>query len=407
MSALHEEPAALLLATAVLALSFVQVRACPGDDPRLEALRGVVSLDLSRFGDVNPSLQAARRLARQPPAPLYDDIGPKGSHFIYPPLAAALYRPVVGLGPERARRTLVVANHVVFALILAALAAFAGSQPGLPRLAPFAAVAAAVPFYPLLRALQVNQAGLLVALLLGISHLALARGRHRIAGVSFALACAVKPHLALVLLIVVGALPAFSAAVAVAGALLLAVSLAWAGLANHLAYVRDVLPMVARGYVFLPNQSWNALFGRLLLDQDMHLFALAPFDARVQALSLLAGALCCLAAFWAIQRGGRTEPVGALGLAWLSVTLLSPVSWEHHYAPALFLLVWAWGASRRMGVRHVRPALALAYALMASYFAFGPAPGPWLGLLASYVLYGGLVLLAASTMLVRRAHRPE
>jgi hypothetical protein len=366
------------------------------------ALRSVFDLNASRFGDVNPGLHAARRLSHDGRAPLYDQITAKGSSFIYPPLAAALYRPFARMEPEAAHHALALTDHVVFILIVVVLVAFVHGQAGRPRVAPVVAVAAALVFYPLLRAVEINQAGLVVTLLVGAAHLALSRGRSRAAGVAIALACGIKPHLVLVLPLLAFASPALVLAALTAGTVLLALSLVFAGLANHVAYVTQVLPQLSAGYVFAPNQSWTALFGRFLLDADIREFVLSPRDVRVEVLAALTGAIGYGVAVLAIRRGGRADLVGALGLAWLVVTPLSPIAWEHHYAPALFVLAWAWSGCRRLGMDVPLLAVACAFALMGSAFDVRGLHGAVARLLVSYVLFGALLLQAVGTSLLLR-----
>jgi Glycosyltransferase family 87 len=395
----------LAAATAIVGLSLALAAMRRVDAPALTALRSVYDQRSARFGDVNPSLHAARRLAHDSRAPLYDATLARGSSFIYPPLAALFYRPFAGMDVEGAHRALVLVDHAVFVLIVAMLVAFVRRLSELDGMPVVAIVLAALAFYPLVRLLEINQAGLVVTLFVGGAHLAATRRWRIAAGTAFAFAGAIKPHLFLAVPLLAFAAPGLALAALATGALLLAVSIAVAGVANHVAYATVVLPALSAGYVFAPNQSWTALFGRLILDADMGEFVLAPRDLWVEVLAALTGGLVYVLTLLAIRRGGKADLVGALGLAWLAVTPISPIAWEHHYAPALFVLAWAWAGCRRVARDGWLLAVAVAYGLMGSAFAVQGLQGGVARLLASYVLFGALVIQAVGTALLWRANR--
>ena len=349
-----------------------------------------------RFGDVNPSLKVARRLERDPRAPLYEHLTPEGSSFIYPPLALLLYRPFVAGSEEQAHGWLLIANHVVFGGIAVLLAIYLARQPGLHPWEAALAVPAVVLYYPLTRALEINQATLVVTFLLGAAWLALAERRQVAAGVALALASAIKPHLVLALPLLVWALPAMVTAAAAAGAALALASVGYAGWANHADYATRVLPALSAGYAFYANQSWNGLFNRLYDLPPPTDFVLAPRRISVQGLTLLCGAATYVAALivaWR-RRAEATPPTLLLGLAWLTTTLVSPISWEHHYAPGLFVFATLYAISRssRPSPPWLPLALAIAFVAMAGYFEVRSLAGLAPRLLASYVLAGGLIL---------------
>lgn len=253
-----------------------------------------------------------------------------------------------------------------------------------------AAVVGALAFFPLLHALQLNQATLAVSVGLGVAFVALLVERPVVAGVAIGLACAIKPHLALVL-----PLLAFHARRAVLGALvtgaaLLAGSLAYAGLGNHVAYATKVLPTIARGYPYWANQSANGLYQRLFIDADIGVFVLPPPYAPVQALTtvtLVVGYAVAASVVFRARRRADLAPL-VLAFAWLVCTLISPVGWQHHYVPALFVL-----ALLRRSPGWAPPWLAAsAWVLLGSYFEVRSLRDPLALLLASHVFFGGLLL---------------
>jgi hypothetical protein len=266
-------------------------------------------------------------------------------------------------------------------------------------------------YHPLIRALELNQATLLVTAFLGIAFVALQGGRQALAGVALALAASIKPQLVLILPLMAWSARRMVAWTLGTGAVLLGISLLYAGLDNHLQYLTEVLPALSPGYAFYPNQSWTGLVNRLDAARSITRFAIvAPsLEARVASAALAASSWA--AALWVAWRC-RRMPDSALmtfGLAWLAATVASPVAWEHHYAPGLFVFAAAWRAARPQAGQAGEPGtepppapsplstttLALlvpAFVLMASYFEVRRLEGPLPRLLVSYGLFGALLL---------------
>jgi len=270
-------------------------------------------------------------------------------------------------------------------------------------------VPAVLLYYPLTRALEINQATLAVTFLLAAAWLGLAAGRQIAAGCALALAAAIKPHLALALPFFVWSAPRLFIAAALAGTVLLLASVGYAGWANHVDYATRVLPMLSAGYAFYPNHSWNGLFNRLYDQPPPTEFVLAPPRAVVQALTLACGATTYAVALFAAwrSRADRPSPTWLLGLAWLTVTLASPISWEHHYAPGLFVFASLYAVCRSPAARPawLPFATALSFVLMAGYFDVRSLESRAARLLASYVFAGGLILELACVALLRRGSR--
>jgi hypothetical protein len=170
--------------------------------------------------------------------------------------------------------------------------------------------------------------------------------------------------------------------------------------------------MLSAGYAFYPNQSWNGLFNRLYDLPPPSDFVLAPRRTAVQALTFLCGAatyLTALVAAWR-RRGAGTSPTLLLGLAWLTATLVSPISWEHHYAPGLFVFATLYAICRSSRGRPpwLPVATALAFVAMAGCFEVRSLEGLAPRLLASYVFAGGLILeLACLALLMQSGEERE
>lgn len=376
-----------------LAATALQPLACGRGDLRRDAARALVDDRASFLGDPGPSIVAAGRLRHDARAPVYDRDLAVGSAFIYPPIAAWPYGPLAGRPPHEARASLWQVSRALLVACLGLVVAVLTVRRRPTKVELVVAVLGALAFFPLLHALQLNQATLGVSALVGAAFVALLVDRPVAAGVALGVACAIKPHLVLVLPLLVFHARRTAVAGFLTGAALLAASLSYAGLANHVAYATKVLPTIARGYPYWANQSANGLYQRLFIDADIGVFVLPPPYAPVQiltTLSLVLGyATAAVVVFRARHREGLAPEV--LAFAWLVCTLTSPIAWQHHYVPALFVL-----ALLRRSPGLAPPwIVAAAWVLMASYFEVRGLRDPVALLLASHVFFGALLLTAA------------
>ncbi|XXT14538.1 glycosyltransferase 87 family protein [Sorangium sp. So ce429] len=397
---------AVLLAWGGTIAAFAQVRSALAVDPRWLAARTLWDSGDANINDPLPAIQAAWLLARSFHAPIYAEFSQSGSSFIYPPIAAALYTPLAGVQLETAAARLSLASRCLVAAILAVMLLFvAHGKKGLAARHVAAIAATMVAFYPLVRAVMLNQSTLVVTLLLGLGWLSLRKGAELAAGAALAAAIALKPQLVLMLPLLAWHTRRAVVAALASGCVLLVASLSYAGLQNHVDYVAIVLPALASGYAFYPNQSWNAFFQRLLTDCSVFRFEIAPPSAAVHWLSLAGGLLTYAVALLLSRRFLRDPALGpqVFGFAWLTSTLVSPVAWEHHYAPAIFVFVASWEAYREHG-RALPARLAFlfvaSFIAIASYFEVLAWSSVAARLLVSYVFYGGLLLMVASAALL-------
>lgn len=387
-------------------LSFVQVGATAPADIRIHAMKSVFNGDRTNLGDPGPSLAAARLLQETPHAPIYQNVGSEGAAFIYPPVAAFFYLPVATSSPSEARDFLVLVNRVLLVGIGLLALALLRSRQGAHWGETFGGVAVLLVFYPLLRAVELNQATVLVTFIVGLSLLLLKLGKDWGAGIVFAFAVAFKPHLILVLPLMYWHSRRMVVTTLVTGVFLFAFSVAYAGVQNHVDYLADVLPTVSRGYAFYPNQSWNGMLHRLSPDANIASFALAAPSVPVRVGSALLSLSCYVAALAIVSRW-RGAPIApfVFAFAWLVSTLVSPIAWEHHYAPALFLFAMAYGTLREeasLSQPKILALLGVAFVLVASYFEVRHLEGVVPRVLVSYVFVGALCLVAAWALMVNR-----
>lgn len=273
------------------------------------------------------------------------------------------------------------------------------------------AVTLAATFYPLVRGFYLGQLQTFVDLLFAALVLAQLAGRPALAGALAGLACALKPTLGLLgLWGLVRRQRRFTLAFAAALGLLAAASALRFGFAQWADYARLLAHVGARGESFQPNQSLNGLAHRLLQTSDPTAWTpseLPPYHPLVHAVTL-AGAL---ALAWLALGWRRRDAPGAeledLLLAAIAATVAAPIAWEHHYGIALaaFAVAFPRALATPGCGRGDLVLLASAYALLSHDVAVlvelarSPASP-----LASYLLAGGLLLLAALLRLRRARH---
>jgi len=353
-------------------------------------LESLVHDSASNIGDPWPSVVAARRLLDAWHAPIYADFSDAGSSFIYPPLAALPYSPFAHASYEGAHAGIAIVSRACFVAILALALALAW-DPKNRLVGPLFTAIAACCFYPLLRAVELNQATLLSSVFIGASLVLAQRGRIGWAGVACALAATFKPQLALVVPLVAIRSRRFGWTGLAAFAGMGIASLVYGGFANHVRYLSAVLPRLSGGYAFYPNQSWSGTLLRLdgVFPYD---FALHQPATWIRIVSMVLSLATLAIAVIVLRRetlDGRDGLPLSIGLAWLFVTLASPISWEHHYVPAIFVLA--------ILVRRTNVLACVAIPFVAGYFDVNGWSGNAFGRLAmSYLLAGAIVLTVAT-----------
>lgn len=266
-------------------------------------------------------------------------------------------------------------------------------------------------YYPIMQAWDLGQAQGWINFLCVWSLAAYLRGQKAISGVTLALACLLKPQLALfVLWALVRREWRFLVFLVSTGAVGLLVSIARYGLAAHLEYLRVLSFLTQRGEVYFANQSLNGFFSRLLGNGDpvtWEMSGFPPFHPVVFALTTLSTilfiSLAVVMAARTLPRSPGSPTLAIAGLdysiALLCFTLASPIAWEHHYGgslPAYFITtLLALTLPRRRAIPLV-VMLVLSYALTTtSHWTFVLAHRDLAWFLFSYFLAGALLLLAS------------
>ncbi len=211
------------------------------------------------------------------------------------------------------------------------------SEPASDRILLLGAgLALTVAFYPLAQSYVLGQIQTSITLLTALALLAWQRGRKETAALCIGICCAVKPQWAMLLLW--GALRREWTLAAVGAATFAGLALA-AGVLygfNHWIDYLSVLSFISqRGEGYYPNQSVNGLMNRLLFNGTnvTWLETWPDFHPVVYAATVGAAVLILGAAL--TYRIREQAGVRDLALIILSMTMASPIAWEHHYGVLL------------------------------------------------------------------------
>jgi alpha-1,2-mannosyltransferase len=345
------------------------------------------------WGIMSVSLEYAQE---QHEKPLYSEIFfERKLKFQYPPTSLFAVAGLLWLvGPEGIRTEeckvydLPTINDVLgwIFILMSALSAAALLELGLQRRGALPAagfalaarvvivVALALTFYPLVKAYTLGQ---IQNWLNGLFALALwcwVSGRKVPSGVVIALMALVKPHYGLfVLWALLRREWRFAAAFAATALVGVLGSIMAYGFTNHVDYLKVLFFLAERGETYYPNQSVNGLLNRVMvlidpahwnsIDFDDNAFP--PYSLLVYGGTLVASIVLLSAALF--RRGSKGDPDRSLDFCTmaLSITIASPIAWEHHYGtifPILaVLLAGVIGDRRRLLL------LTISYVLISNY----------------------------------------
>lgn len=356
-------------------------------------------------------------------APLYEAVFFKGGvRYQYPPSALFALAAMQAIAPERvlvddqkyAGPRPTINDMVGWAFLLLMAASIAGllevalRRAGVARgsnaqfVLRLALVAGlTLTFYPAVKAFTLGQVQLWVNAIFAAALLCWITGRRVGTGLLIGLVCLFKPHYG-VFLLWAGLRREwrFVTACAATIGVGLAASIAVFGWANHVDYLRVLSFLSERGESYYPNQSINGLLNRLMSIADPVAYNnvvwreahFPPFTPWIYYATLATSVAILIAALARRHRGGDDGRIRDFCTMLLSLTIASPIAWEHHFGvllPVYVLLIVAAGHDiRRFAL------IALSYALVANYV-------PATNLLAtgvfnvaqSHLLFGALLLL--------------
>ena len=311
------------------------------------------------WGVMSVSLKYARE---HPDKPLYSEIFfERKLKFQYPPSSLFAVAGLVWLVGQEGIRTeeckvydLPTINDVLgwFFIWMSAVCAAALLEIGLRRQqAPPASgamvaarfvivLALALTFYPLVKAYTLGQIQNWLNGLFALALLCWVTGRKVPSGVLIGLMALVKPQYgAFVLWGLLRREWGFAAALAATAIVGVAGSIMAYGLANHVDYLRVLSFLTERGETFYPNQSVNGLLNRVMALVDPAAWnslefndnSFPPFSPLVYGGTLISSVVLLSAAL--LRRGREGDPDRTFDFCTmaLSVTIASPIAWEHHY----------------------------------------------------------------------------
>jgi alpha-1,2-mannosyltransferase len=343
-----------------------------------------------------------------------------GIKFQYPPSALLALQGMYLFGQDRVR----VSDEMVFAgvpaindilgwgfLAITALATAGLVEAGLRQagavspsrtLTVLRAVTVAgmtLTFYPVVKAFTLGQIQLWINSIFAAALLCWVWQQRIASGVLMGLICLMKPHYGLFMLWgVLNREWRFALACGVVGATGLIYSIWTYDLVNHLDYLRVLSFMSERGESYYANQSINGLLHRVASLSAPQLYNNATFDAfRFPAYSawvywgtLLSSAVILLTAL--LRRNSAMYRGLAFAILAVSLTIASPIAWEHHYGVLLpaFGLVAAANAGRPATLLLI----AASYIFVSNFVpAFNLLAETPFNFLQSYMLAGGLFFL--------------
>lgn len=240
----------------------------------------------------------------------------------------------------------------ILSLVLMALAtAYLGISTGPPGtlrdkglLAAALACLAAV-YYPLLRGFHLGQLQVIlnaeIAVLCILWELDLAAP----AGVIAGLLCICKPQYALLALwSLAGRRYRFAGWMAATAGICILWSLLVFGVSPYIDYVH-FLTGASRGHSYWGNQSANGFFNRLANHEPWFIaspVSFAPANAGVVAAAGILSVALIGVCFLRVWRAKNAPGLIDLGIALLTLTIASPIAWDHHYGflPVLFAVAF-------------------------------------------------------------------
>lgn len=197
-------------------------------------------------------------------------------------------------------------------------------------------------FYPLLRSYYLGQIQTSMTLLAGLSILAWQLKRFGTAGVFLSICCSIKPQWIILLpwalfrrqwRFVISFVSSYS--------VIFFLTTALYGVKNWLDYFPVLSYLSKYGESFFPNQSLNGVLHRFLFNGNNLEWlgnAFPPYNPWVHAITLVSSLLIlAFALFW---RWKAKPTYVDLSIIVVSLTVASPIAWEHHFAVCLFIFAF-------------------------------------------------------------------
>jgi alpha-1,2-mannosyltransferase len=169
------------------------------------------------------------------------------------------------------------------------------------------------------------------------------------------------------------------------------------GLRHYIDYLPVLSFLSMHGEAYYPNQSVNGLMNRLLINGDSLHFdvhGFPPYNPAVYICTLIS-ALFIIGTALLYKMKEKPNTVD-LALVMLSLTIASPITWEHHYGvllPIFGLLAPIWLSNRPVS-KPVLVYLVIAFFLTSQHLPFTNRWAyTYLNIFQSYLLFGATMVL--------------
>jgi alpha-1,2-mannosyltransferase len=193
----------------------------------------------------------------------------------------------------------------------------------------------------------------------------------------------------------------FTFACVAAGVVGLVASIATFGWTDNLDYLQVFWFLSQHGEVYYPNQSFNGLFNRVMTLIDPARYnsitfddnGFPPFNPWIYAGTVATSLALLAAAIFRRGNEGDRDRVFDFCTMGLSVTMASPIAWEHHYG--ILFPIFAVLLASVIGNRTRLVLLAVSYMVISNFFpAINLLAATVFNVVQSYLLFAALVVLA-------------
>jgi len=271
-----------------------------------------------------------------------------------------------------------------------------GDNVNLASLIPVLAIT--ITFYPLAKSYTLGQIQTTITMLVSLSILAWQWKKPWLAGIFLGICCAIKPQWGVVILW--GLLRKewkFVITSSLTFGVLTLIAVGMYGFQNYLDYLPAVSFMGQRGESYFPNQSVNGLINRILFNGDnlkWHADGFPPYNPTVYGITVIAALIILgFALFW--KRNKKADAF-CLALLILSLTISSPIAWEHHHGILLpiFALIAPVCTSQKPSGKYTVAFLSTAFFLSSQRLNFTRIfANTYLNFLQSYLFFGAVIVL--------------
>jgi|GEM_PF-471964 len=360
---------------------------------------------LLRGGDDSwrPMSAAIEKLAAEPETPLYSTlVFEEGTKFQYPPMSLPPYQAIrtglesAAIDPNHGFATIGVLCAIGIGLISAWILSRGLKQP-FNVLTVAAGLLAAFTFYPLTRGIEIGQIQLWLNFAFALSLYAAMSGRMRMSGALIGIMCLFKPHYGLFVLWAawkreVG----FIVALIAAGGAASLVSLAMYGFHQHFDYLNALSYLSRHGEAYFANQSVNGILNRWYSLADPALYnnlvfehnRFPPFTPLVYGITMVATVTFVITALVTARR----DMALSFAIMMMSITMASPIAWEHHYG--MVIPMYALAVVALKDRRNALIWLAASIVLMSHpWFVTNFLATTPLNIVQSYLFAGAMILL--------------